>query len=373
MPTRVHNSRSDTALISPQKKTAGWQTDVPLGVILDVLPEAISIHKSAGEIIWANRKLCELYSKPVSELKTLTCCQAFHGDNSECPHEKVISAGQAVHLTYDLSLAGRTLSVTLEPLFGEGNQPWGFMRVMGDVTDERNAQEQLLKAERFATLGQLFSGVAHDVGTPLNVISGYAEFLMMRKSSGDQDYKELSAILEQTRRIAAIFSDALELSRPAQGRMDAIDLNALLADALSLVGHHLRKSDVQAGLTCRISKPLIYGEAPQLKQAFFNILLNAGQRVGTGGRIQLVIDEAAEMPGDLEIILLGTEASGVGHDFSTSLRKGVAGPEGAGTGLHLATKILAEAGARICFTHSGDREPALVIKLPANAATNGEQ
>jgi K+-sensing histidine kinase KdpD len=345
---------------------------VPWGVILDVLPEAISIHKSTGEIMWANRSLCELYSKPVSELKTLTCDQAFHGGNSKCPHEQVMARGQAVHLTDDLSLAGRTLSLTVEPLFGEGNQPWGFMRVMRDVTDERNAQEQLLKAERFATLGQLFSGVAHDVGTPLNVISGYAEFLMMRKSPDDQGCKELTAILEQTRRIAAIFGEALELSRPSRGRTDAIDLNVLLADSLSLVGHHLRKSDVQAGLTCRIPKPLIYGEAPQLKQAFFNLLLNAGQRVGTGGRIQLVIHEAAERPGDLEIVLLGTEASGVGHDFSASLRKGVAGPAETGIGLHLARKILVEAGASICFTQIGERQPALVIQFPAKTATSGE-
>ena len=339
--------------------------------IFDVLPEAISIHGSSGEILWANRKLCELYCKSVSDLKSLTCSEAFHEGNSACPHEQVIVGGQPLHLLDDLRVSGRTLSVTFEPLFDEGNKAWGFMRVMRDVTEERNAREQLLKAERFATLGLLFSGVAHDVGTPLNVISGYAEFLLMRKSPDDPGYKELTAILEQTRRIAAIFGEALQLSRPAQGRHDAIDLNALLAEALSLAGHHLRKSEVQACLACRIPQPLIYGEASQLKQAFFNLLLNAGQRTGTGGRIQLVIDEAVEMPGVVEIVLLGTETGGVAHDFSTSLR-GLAESEAPGIGLHLARKILLEAGARMRFPQTGERRLALVIQLPVNAAADGE-
>ena len=81
----------------------------------------------------------------------------------------------------DLVVSGRTFSVSFEPL-SDGNKQQGFIRVMRDVSEARNAHLQLLKAERFATLGQLLSGVAHDVGTPLNVISGYAEFLMMRKN-----------------------------------------------------------------------------------------------------------------------------------------------------------------------------------------------
>lgn len=336
-----------------------------------MLPEAISIHRSSGEILWANRKVCELYCKSLSQLQGSSCSEVFHEGNAACPHEQVIAGGKALHLTDDLRVSGRTLTVTFEPLFDKANQPYGFMRVMRDVTEERSAREQLLKAERFATLGQLFSGVAHDVGTPLNVISGYAEFLLMRKSSDDQGYKELTAILDQTRRIAAIFGEALELCRPAQGRRDAIDLNALLAEALSQVGHHLRKSDVQAGLTCRIPKPLIYGEAAQLRQAFFNLLLNAGERTGTGGRIQLVIEEAVEMPGVVEIVLIGTEALGAAHDFSTSL-KGLAESGGSGIGLHLARKILAEAGARIRFPQTGERSLALVIQFRGNAAADGE-
>jgi PAS domain S-box-containing protein len=375
MPTRAHNTKADRELLSTGKSTAE-SSEKLWGFVFDALPEAISIHTSTGEIMWANRKLCELYCKSLSELRQMDCSKAFHQADSACPHEEVMAAGHPVHLADDLKVSGKTLSVTIEPLFDESNQPWGFMRVMRDVTQERNAQEQLLSAERFATLGQLFSGVAHDVGTPLNVISGYAEFLLMRKRPEDPGYKELTAILDQTRRIAAIFGEALDLSRPAQSRTDAIDLNVLMAEALARVGHHLRKSDVKADLTCRMPKPLIYGEASQLKQAFFNLLLNASQRVGTGGRLKLVIVEAAELQGFVEIVLWGTDGTGVGLDFSTSLRGSLAGEceiAASGTGLHLTRKILVDAGARIRPAQAEEECSALVIQLPAKVVTSSER
>ncbi len=372
MPTRVNNSKADRALSSPEEGTVGTQPDRLWSSILDATPEGISVHSASGEITWANRNLCDIYRKPLFELRGVSCHQVFHGDAAVCPHEQVVAAGHAVQLVDEVSMSGRTFSVALEPLFDECNEPCGFIRVMRDVTGERRAQEQLLKAERFATLGQLLSGVAHDVGTPLNVISGYAEFLLMRKKPEDQGYKELSAILDQTRRIAAMFGQALDLARPAQGRTEAIDVKALLADSMELVGRHLRKADVTAGLTCRINKPLIYGEASQLRQAFFNLLLNSGQQVGAGGRLQVVIDEAPDIPGFLGLAFVGTEVSGVGHDFSKSFAVFLAAQseaETAGIGLYLTKKILAEAGARIAVTEAGEQGVGFMIYLPVNAGS----
>jgi len=263
-------------------------------------------------------------------------------------------------------VAGRIFSVIFEPLFDNQNNVCGFARVVRDVTVDLRVQEQLLKAERFATLGQLLSGVAHDVGTPLNVISGYAEFLLMRTDSDGQGFKELSAILEQTRRIAAMLSQALDLARGPQGRTDAIEIKALIEDSLNLVGHHLRKAEVKVDLTCRIIPPLVYGEAPQLRQAFFNLLLNTCQQVGPGGRLHIVIDEAAERPGFLGLVLLGTDASGLGHDFSGAFASflGQNETEALGTGLHLTKRILDGANAKMSFTKASDQGVGITIYLP---------
>ena len=367
MPTRVNNSNAHRALSGPENGSLDTLLDSPLTSILDAVAEGISVHSASGAILWANKKLCDIYCRPLSELKGLNCDEIFHAPGIACPHKQVLASGDAAKAVDEVRVSGKNLSVTIEPLFDRSNNTCGFARVVRDLTVEIRAQEQLLRAERFATLGQLLSGVAHDVGTPLNVISGYAEFLLMRTKPESQGFKELSAILDQTRRIAAMLGQALDLARVPQGRTDAIEIKALLADSLDLVGHHLRKLNVKVHLTCRITPPLVYGEAPQLRQAFFNLLVNAGQQVGSGGSIQVVIDEAADIPGFLSLALLGTDASGLRHDFSRSFAVFLPArneTETVGIGLYLTKRILDDAGARITFTADEEQGVGIVIYLP---------
>jgi len=374
MPTRVKNAIEDGSLPTSDQTSRGTTPDPSWAFIIDAVPACISIHSPSGELLAANRMLCDVYGKPFPEIKGLSCDELFHGYDAECPHERVVRTGEAVQLPGDLHIAGRDLAVTLEPLLDEQGTVDGFVRVMRDVTRERLTQQQLMNAERFATLGQLLSGVAHDVGTPLNVISGYAEFLLMRTSPEGQGHKELSAILDQTRRIAAVFSRALDLARPPQGRTDAIEIKALLTETLDLVRHHLRRADVKACITCRITPPLIYGEAVQLRQAFFNLLLNGGQHVGNGGQLQVVIDEDADRPGFLGLTLLGREANGIVHDFSSSFAFFLAPEtvsEPPAIGLYLSKRILDEAGAKMTATEAGEEGVGLTIYLPMKPGTRG--
>ncbi len=276
-----------------------------------------------------------------------------------------------MQLVDEVRVGGKIFSVRVEPLFDGEGEPCGFMRLTHDVTGERSVYHQLLMSEQLAALGQLFSSVAHDVGTPLNVISGYAEFLLMRTKPEDRGYKELSSIRDQTTRIAAMFRQVLDVSRPPLGLLDAIDLQSLLAESLALIDHQLRRTGLTASVTCRMKKPLIYGEASQLRLAVFNVLLNAGQSIGAGGSFQVVIDEAANKPGFVGLALLGIEAGGTAHDFSTSfaILLGAHSDTGrVGIGLHLARRILVDAGA-VVLAAGGEHGLGLMIYLPVNGGS----
>jgi signal transduction histidine kinase len=361
MPTTGNNS---TALQATDKEFIESSPDF-LWSILNALPDCISIHSVDGKVLWANNKLCDLYGKSLTELQDLSCEDAFHQNGIACPHPGVVSTGVGARLAENVVISGKTFTVTFEPLCDDPGRTRGFIRLMRDDAGERRANAQLRQAERFATLGQLLSGVAHDVGTPLNVISGYAEFLLMRTKPDGQGHKELNAILEQTRRIAAVFGQALDLSRASQGRVDAIEIKSLLSDSLVLVGHHLRRADVKASITCRTTPPLIYGEAPQLRQAFFNLLVNAAHQVGEGGRLNVEIEEEQKVSGFVGFTIEGTETSGTAHDFSRSFGSFLseAQSETTGIGLYLTKVILDEAGAKITFT-SGENDKGLTVYLP---------
>lgn len=238
-------------------------------------------------------------------------------------------------------------------------------------TEDREAHEQLLKTERFATLGQVLSGIAHDVGTPLNIISGYAEFLLMRMKPEEAGHKELSAILNQTRRIAALFSEALDLARPPQGRPESLDIKPILTNSLNMAGHFLRKANVKANLTCAKPAPLIYGEASQLMQALFNLLLITAQKVGAAGKLEIVINHSVDGAESTAIEFWGVDANERGHDFSQSLAILFAPEEWskpADVGLTLARDILGGVGAKITSSEVSERGAPLIICFPTAQA-----
>lgn len=333
------------------------------GAVLDSLSDPISVHSVTGEIVWANKRLCEVYSITLSELVGLSYEQAFHTEGATTLNDQACGGTQT---ECEVTVRERLWSVTIKPLSAD-DKALGFVRQMQDVTEQRRAGRQLLEAEKFASLGQMLFGIAHNIGTPLNIISGYSEFLLMRTKPDEQGHKELSAILNQTKRITVLLSEALDVIRSCQRPASPIDVKDLLADVLNLAAHYFRQNEVSVQLTCGTSSPLIYGGAPQMRQAFFSLMLNASQSVGIGGRLEVVIDESHGMPGFLSVSLWGTERSGQAHDFSRSFQSFVDGGNkvvATGFGLTLARQVLDAAGAMVAFEVAESRGVPIVVHLP---------
>lgn len=359
MPSKPNNpsASNNSTVVEDALESNQWRA------VLDLVSEPISVHSITGEIVWANKKLCEIYDKPLAELMGLSCDQAFCTEGATTSDDR---AGGGSQMEFEVTLRERRWSVTIKPLSID-DKPVGFLRQMHDVTEQRRARQQLLDAEKFAALGQMLFGVAHNIGTPLNIISGYSEFLLMRTKPDEQGHKELSAILDQTKRITLLLSEALDVVRPGQKLVSNIDVKDLLTDVLNLAAHYFRKTDVSVQLTCGMGSPLIYGEAPQLRQTFFSLMLNAGQSVGIGGRVEVLIAESRGMPGVLSVSLRGAVRSGQAHDFSRSFRSFVDGGNelvAIGVGLSLAREVLDAAGATVAFEVSEDGGVPIVVYLP---------
>lgn len=336
-----------------------------LASIFNALDDGISIHSLEGVVLYANNRMLEILEKTASDVIGNDCAQVFH--DAACPHEEVTASGIQSRLEISSKDGRSVFQVTVSPIKDKGDKASGFIRVIHDISEAERTQEKLIKAEHFATLGQMASGIAHDVGTPLNIISGYSEYLLMRTGPEGQGRKELSAIIQQTRRIADFIKHMLDLSRPAQGRRDAIELKSFLVDSLELIGSHLRKADVKASLTCNATPPLIYGDGPRLRQAIFNLLMNAAQHLGSGGEIEITIEASPDHPELTPVFMYGTEKSGQAHDFSKSFSSILTSEqkrEGIGMGLSLTREILREFGASLASTAVAGRGIALVLNLP---------
>ena len=365
-------SASDSNL--PKAVTSETETDYQstefLASIFNALDDGISIHALKGEVLYANNRMLDLLGKAASDVIGNNCAEIFH--DAACPHEEVTASGIRNRLEINSKDGRSVFQVTVAPIKNKRGKVSGFMRVVHDISEAERTQEKLIKAEHFATLGQMASGIAHDVGTPLNIISGYSEYLLMRTGPEGQGRKELTTIIQQTRRIADFIKHMLDLSRPAQGRRDAIELKSFLADSLELIGSHLRKADVKAFLTANAAPSLIYGDGPRLRQAIFNLLMNAGQHLGPGGEIEIAIGESTYPPDFIPIFILGTEQGGQAHDFSksfSSLLTSGQNREGIGMGLSLTREILREFGASLDSTAVTGRGVALILHLPKGKST----
>jgi len=232
------------------------------------------------------------------------------------------------------------------------------------ASDDCDSQE----IDRLVTMGRLLSSIAHSAGTPLNIISGYAEFLMMRLSSDEISRKELSAIVDQTRRLASLFTEALEMGKPPREQKEMVEVGKVLSDSIELASHQFRKMSLRAELTCATSLPLIYGEATQLKQAVFNLLLNVAHRVGSGGKLDLKVNQSDGAPSSLSVELKGFGQNGNAADFSPAIQFL---REGKSTdhvhhrlGLSLARAVLRDVGAEIVGQDSTGPF-LLLIRIPA--------
>jgi signal transduction histidine kinase len=332
---------------------------------LDKLTDGISVHSPTGEIEWTNERLCELYDRSPAQIQGLTTQEAFGEDLSHYSGHK---CSKVEPEQFETEVSGRVLQIRIETIKDDESRVVGFVRIARDITGEHSAKSRLERAERLAALGQMLFGIAHTVGTPLNIISGYSEFLLMRAGPDPQGRKELSVILDQTRRIASLFSEALDMARLPTNHRSNLELKTLILSTLELASHNLRSEGVKVEVTCVMEPPLIYGEAPQLKQAFFNLIVNAASEIGSGGRMEILLDQARENCDFATVAIRGTKTDGSAHDFSKFVNwfsSPSVDNSSPGLGLFLLKQILDTSSARIQSNESGEGGVTIVIHLPA--------
>ena len=172
----------------------------------------------------------------------------------------------------------------------------GAVLAIEDVTERVALEREVQQAEKLAVVGQLAAGIAHQIGTPLNVISGSAEYLMMEWGTEGARPRELEIIIAQTDRITKLIQQLLNFARPARMALQPVKLNDLLREVLGLTEHQIAKERIAIKTELQPDLPAIAGDENQLEQAFLNIVINAWHAMPAGGT--LTLRTRAAPPGD---------------------------------------------------------------------------
>ncbi|NOY52209.1 MAG: PAS domain S-box protein [Deltaproteobacteria bacterium] len=180
-----------------------------------------------------------------------------------------------------------TLHISLTAIRDQRRQMIGSSAVIRDITEQKQIQEQIQRSEKLSSIGQLAAGIAHEIGTPLNIISGNAEYLMMDMDPDNPLTEELSIILQQTDRITQLIQQLMDFARDNRPRFEPTDINALVLQTLNLTRHQMEKNAIILLEDLDEEVPPTVADAHQLQQVLLNIIINALHAMPEGGTLQI--------------------------------------------------------------------------------------
>ena len=208
------------------------------------------------------------------------------------PQPQAIPDGKNGHHGLELTKAaprGREsiVNIAIAPLVSKELKQIGRLIIFDDVTDRDELERKLVQADKLSSIGLLAAGVAHEVNTPLAVISTYAQMLAKQVSGDDQKSKLLEKIAKQTFRASEIVNSLLNFSRTSPTEFGEVDLNRVIRETATLIEHQFQKSGVQTTVNLAERLPSVRGNSGKLQQVFLNLFINARDAMPGGGALTI--------------------------------------------------------------------------------------
>jgi PAS domain S-box-containing protein len=263
-----------------------------------------------------------------------------------------------------------TSQVLLAPVREGGRIP-KVLALIRDVTEQRRAQTQLQQAEKLAAMGQLVSGVAHEINNPAAIISGFAQTLLLDQLAPDQR-ETVQMIYDEATRIGRITSNLLAFARAGSKERALVDLNETVRRTYALRSYHLTTLNVTVNLELDEETPKAWANGSEMQQMLLNLLINAEQALtavaggggagGAGGARRNITIRTATAGEDRVRLEVSDNGPGIPFDIQEKIFDPffTTKPEGSGTGL----------GLSICYGIAHDHGGRIFVQsIPGNGAT----
>jgi PAS domain S-box-containing protein len=229
-----------------------------------------------------NAQMEVMYARPRVEALGQPLSSIFPAEFLE--HFDSVRGQQGTHTFYKVKLAlvtgeTRVANIAIAPLLTRDFAVVGRIILVDDITDRTDLETQLTQAEKLSSIGLLAAGVAHEVNTPLAVISSYTQMLAKQMRPMMEQDKRLAPVLDkitqQTFRASEIVNGLLNFSRTGGTAFTSVDLNRLVRDTLTLLEHQFKTARVAVNTEFDAALPRIQGNEGKLQQVMLNLLLNA--------------------------------------------------------------------------------------------------
>ena len=362
----IENARLYTEVAQAKRE---WETT------FNAITDGILILSPHLSVVRANRAMAELLEMTPQDLmgqnchQLLWCCRDL---DAETLAERTAWADK-LHLAEvrEPRLGNITFLRSIYPLWDAQDKLMGIVLVLKDITAQKNLQAQLVQSARLAGIGELAAGVAHELSNPLTSILGFADLLIQSEDIPRSHKEDVAIIMEESRRAQEIVQGLLDFARQSPLQAAPVDLNRVVREVLRLLQRQAELADVVVEVRCAADLPWVMGDARQLKQVLFNLIVNALQAMPNGGMLTISTGygPATTRPG--KFVRLRVRDTGIGiipehrqrlfQPFFTTK------PEGKGTGLGLSVSrgIVENHGGTIEVESEPGRGSCFTVLLPA--------
>jgi signal transduction histidine kinase len=264
---------------------------------------------------------------------------------------------------------GLIVNVSVTPLEDKQGAELGRLVLLDDITERIQLEQQLLQTEKLTSLGLLAAGVAHEVNTPLAVISNYIQMLAKQLPGDDSRQRIIEKIVKQTFRASEIVNNLLNFSRTGAGEFGAVNLNEVIEETLTLVAHPFRAAHVSVIKSFEDNLPPVKGSGNRLQQVFLNLFLNARDAMPSGGMLEV---RTASQNGSVEVEVTDT-GTGIPDEYLRRIfdpfftTKAIG--RGTGLGLSVSYGIVQEHNGRMEVRSTPGKGTSFHLEFPAAGKT----
>jgi PAS domain S-box-containing protein len=256
------------------------------------------------KIIEVNRALLEMVGVKRHEVVGKHCYEVSHHlkipcntPDHPCPLKQAVEtrrAASATHIHFDKDGREHYYHVVCHPLFDKEGRIHQVVDLSRDITQEIRARMQMLHEDKMSSLGKLSASVVHEINNPLTGILNFVRLMESMLTDGTPSEADLADIRHylamvhsETSRVSRTITNLLAFSRKTKPEFKPLDLNAVVAETLSLTGYQMRLQGIAVNRHLAPDLPPIRGDKGQMKQVFLNLFLNAQDAMAQGGTLTL--------------------------------------------------------------------------------------
>lgn len=348
-----------------------------LQTVFDGITDQLVLLDRDLRVQMVNQAYLRRYNVTLSDVLHRPCYEIHAGLDDICPDcslPQVLEDKKPSSREVETS-SGEIFLLHFYPIVNEDGEVENIIRYTHEITEQKKMDQKIQQTEKMVALGQVSSGIAHEINNPLGIILCYTDLLKRQLKESPQAVTDVDVIEQQARNCKKIVTDLLQFSKKQESPKSPEQINAIIQNVAQILRHQLHKNGIDFHLQLDPTLPLVVVSADKIQQVVVNLVLNAMQAVGEQGRI--VVESFVQEEGRSVALAVWDNGPGV----ESSIRQKIFDPfystkrvgEGTGLGLSVSYGIIQDHGGEITLESEQGQWTRFIVSLPLEASLNVAQ